>query len=251
MVASVSDAGADDLRRRFPGQADCIVTRRLGIAGLERSSRPSADGVLRLMSCSALVDVKRPLLLVDTVREVAARHTDVEWHHFGAGPLLDAVRQRCARELADVRVVLHGAVPNEVVLGHYREHPVDVFLNTSESEGVPVSMMEATSAGTPIVALRVGGVGEIVDDAVGRLLASDASAVSIAEAVIDVAARFADESVRTQVRETWRQRFSSEVNYTSFAAELADLSRCSTRSPQAVPARPPGSRRAHRRTPSR
>ncbi len=55
MVASVSEAGAQHLRRRYPSLGDRIVVRRLGIAGASRLAQASSDGVLRVVSCSSFL----------------------------------------------------------------------------------------------------------------------------------------------------------------------------------------------------
>jgi glycosyltransferase involved in cell wall biosynthesis len=47
----------------------------------------------------------------------------------------------------------------------------DVFLLTSVSEGIPLTLIEAMAAGVPVVATDVGGVGEMVDDGVTGCLA--------------------------------------------------------------------------------
>ena len=43
-------------------------------------------------------------------------------------------------------------------------------MNVSESEGIPVSIMEASSFGIPVIATNVGGVGEIVENGYNGLL---------------------------------------------------------------------------------
>jgi N-acetyl-alpha-D-glucosaminyl L-malate synthase BshA len=48
--------------------------------------------------------------------------------------------------------------------------PADVFVLSSSEESFGLSALEAMSCGTPVVATRVGGVSEVVDDRVSGLL---------------------------------------------------------------------------------
>ena len=46
----------------------------------------------------------------------------------------------------------------------------DIFTLASDYEGLPVALMEALAHGLPVVATRVGGVAETIDDSCGRLV---------------------------------------------------------------------------------
>jgi glycosyltransferase involved in cell wall biosynthesis len=57
----------------------------------------------------------------------------------------------------------------------------DVYVNCSVSEGVSLTILEAMAAGLPVVATRVGGTPEVVDDTCGMLIpARDAAALAAA-----------------------------------------------------------------------
>ena len=47
---------------------------------------------------------------------------------------------------------------------------LDVYINTSIHEGIPMSLLEAMSHGLPVVVTKVGGFPEIVDQGVNSYL---------------------------------------------------------------------------------
>jgi len=59
----------------------------------------------------------------------------------------------------------------------------DVFVLASRQEGLPVTLMEATSVGMPIVATAVGGVPQVVTDGVDGLIVPPGDPVALADAL--------------------------------------------------------------------
>jgi sugar transferase (PEP-CTERM/EpsH1 system associated) len=101
----------------------------------------------------------------------------------GDGPERPAIeRLRAEAGLAD-RVWLlgpRGDVPRLL-------RAADLFLLTSISEGIPLTVIEAMAAGLPVVATRVGGVPEVVDDGVTGLLAAAGDAGALAAHLVALA----------------------------------------------------------------
>lgn len=77
----------------------------------------------------------------------------------------------------------------------------DVFVLPSILEGLPNAILEAMSAGLPVVATRVGGVPEIVRDGVTGLLVEPAFAFQLADAMITLGT---DTARRTQMGQQGR-----------------------------------------------
>lgn len=223
-VLAVSQSGRDHLARLYPEQAERLGIARLGTADPARVSAASTDGVLRVLTCARLEEVKRPELMVRSLAALARHwpHQPVEWTHFGDGALAESVRDAAGRMLPNsVRWTLVGEVPNATVRGHYLSSPVDLLLSTSSSEGVPVSMMEAQSFGVPVVATAVGGVPEIVSPATGVLLPSDAEPDDFASAMksfVPPSDRTA--CMREAAREQWLARYRADENFPRFASML-------------------------------
>ena len=59
----------------------------------------------------------------------------------------------------------------------------DVFVLSSDSEGLPMSILEAMAAGLPVVASSVGGVSEIVEHGVTGLLVPPRNPASLADSI--------------------------------------------------------------------
>lgn len=163
----VSDDGAAFLvhTKGFPQQN--VSVQRLGVRLPPVVASSSADGVLRIVSCSNLIAVKRVHLIAEYVARIPFK---VEWVHFGDGQTRAVIEGIISRFDESKAAVLSGSVPNSDIYKHYAEHPVDVFINLSESEGVPVSIMEALAFGIPVIATKVGGTREIIDGTCGYLL---------------------------------------------------------------------------------
>ncbi len=216
VVASVSEHGANYLRERYPSVSDRIAVKRLGTMRAPAAKR-SDDDVLRIVSCSSLTHVKQPALLVRSIVELA-RHRSVRWDHFGNGPLRSVIDDHLREHATgSLDAVLHGQVPNAAVFEHYASQPVDVFLNCSISEGVPVSIMEAASAGIPIVATAVGGTSEIVQPVCGALIDPLSTPPQIAVAIEQL---LADPGSADKRVEFWADHYNAATNYQHFASWL-------------------------------
>ena len=217
VAAPCSRDGWEHLLRRDPESRTKLRVCRIGTVSAGLSSE-STDGILRIVSCSKLVPVKRVELLARALRHCTH---PIEWTHLGDGPLLDELRRAVERMPPHVRVSLRGWVASRAVLSSYVQQPIDLFVNVSASEGVPVSIMEALSAGIPVLATDVGGTREIVDDSVGRLLPADVTPEALARAIGELAA--SPPPVRRELRQNAYARYQRRCDARVLAQEVADL----------------------------
>jgi len=81
-------------------------------------------------------------------------------HIFGDGPQRPHIEQEIQRLGLAERVTLHGAIsrPHEALAS------IDVLVLPSDAEGFGLVLIEAMAAGVPVVATRVAGIQDVVDD---------------------------------------------------------------------------------------
>lgn len=228
-IAPDSAAGTDYLRSKYPQNAHKIAAALLGTDDPGFHTAASADGVVRIVSCAFLVSVKRIDLLVRGIASLAERNEGlfIEWTHFGDGPLMSDIRSLAASLLpSQVRWDFKGHVDTPTIYAWYREHPVDVFVNVSSSEGTPVSIMEAISCSIPVIATRVGGNQEITNDSLGQLIPANPEAQEIAMAIENVCLQpQRREALKMASRAQWEAHYNAEKNFSAFGSLLQNSHR--------------------------
>jgi len=129
-----------------------------------------------------LFEEKRVDVLVAAVPRVLARYPDVEFQIVGEGPC----RARLMDQARD-----GGVLPHVQFMCHRDDVPAilatsDVFVLSSESEASPNVIIEAMAAGLPVVASNVGGIPELVTEAVTGHLVPPADPNALASAILDL-----------------------------------------------------------------
>lgn len=114
----------------------------------------------------------------DVAVEAIARMTcPATLHVIGDGAERDTLDSRIASLGIGTRVRFHGALPNAGQL----VRAFDVLLLSSRTEGTPMVLLEAMTAGVPIVATAVGGVPDVLPDGAALLAPNeDTSALAAA-----------------------------------------------------------------------
>lgn len=217
----ISQNGVDYLEGQSGGKISNIEVARLGTSKPEGISQGSSDGVFRIVSCSYVVPVKRLELLVKSLAECKSR---IHWTHIGGGPGQNDL-EGLAKELPqNITYEFTGNMANDEIVPYYLDNPVDLFINVSASEGIPVSIMEAFSCGIPAIATDVGGTGEIVNESNGKLIPSDFEIEELAK-LLDYHTRLPlgkREVLRKAAFQTWNEMYNAETNYSEFAEKISD-----------------------------
>lgn len=180
-----------------------------------------------IVTCSSIIPVKRIDLLINAlaILDKKYRGKKIEWHHIGGGRSEKQIKRMAKNNLSQqVTYEFHGVLTNNEVLALYNNCSFDLFVNTSDSEGIPVSIMEALSASIPVVARNVGGISEIVNNRNGFLLDAMLTPEKLAEILLKI---IASEEVllikRKEAIDFWRKNFYADINYKKFVNILLEI----------------------------
>jgi len=111
-----------------------------------------------------LTQIKRPDRLIDLGRSLKASHPTAHLIIAGAGELLEDLTVKSERESLPI-TFLGWRIDIEVILS-----ASDIAVLCSDNEGIPLTLIQASQAGLPIVSTNVGSVSDIVLDGVTGLL---------------------------------------------------------------------------------
>ncbi len=228
MVFALSREAKTYLQQTYGAPPENIRISPLGVPLAGALARTSCAGFLHIVSVSFCLRVKRLDRIVDALLLFASRHqsTSMTWTHIGGGPLLDEIKALAGMKLAGMQnlaCTFTGELPNHAVRAYYLGVPVDMLVNASESEGVPVSIMEAMSAGVPVVAPDVGGVSSLVSDRCGVLLSPNPDEREIADAMDRVAFADGRDRLRANARKAIETGFDAARNYRDFVSSVVAI----------------------------
>ncbi|ORJ63404.1 hypothetical protein B5V00_00630 [Geothermobacter hydrogeniphilus] len=173
--------------------------------------------VVTLGSSGRLFPVKDYPLMVRVVKEIGAAEK-VRALLAGEGP----ERSRIERGIAEndlegaFRLVGHLDAMDDFYRG------LDIYLNTSVHEGIPMTILEAMAHGLPVIAPAVGGIPEIIEDGVEGFLVAERSPKKYAEKCLLL---IRDSRLRRRMGAAARQRVETCFSAAAMAAEYATLYR--------------------------
>ncbi|MFC4531698.1 glycosyltransferase [Sphaerisporangium dianthi] len=172
-LVTVGTRVRDDLLRNHIGRPEQYVVIPPGVGlrpvpdrAAARRSLGLPPGAPVVAYVGRLTQIKRPDRLVTVAREVLGHVPGCRFVICGGGDLREQV-EHDARSLPGAFDLLGWRADVETVYA-----AADVVLLTSDSEGTPLSLIEAGMAGRPVVATRVGSVAEVVRDGRTGLLAA-------------------------------------------------------------------------------
>jgi glycosyltransferase involved in cell wall biosynthesis len=133
----------------------------------------------------------------------------------GEGPLRELVMDY-TRLFANITYLGHLGKPS--VLNHMKRCKALIFPSIWY-EGFPITILEAFSTGTPVIASDIGGLSEIVEENINGLLFEPGNENELTERIMflcnDTAASV---QLGTNARKTYELKYTAEINYNNLMA---------------------------------
>jgi N-acetyl sugar amidotransferase len=220
----VSDFGVQYLKTKFKGLDSKVSCSRLGTPMFPVANPIQSDSHFHLVSCSSIIQLKRIDRIIHALKLLGDK--SIHWTHFGSGILEDKMKEEARINLSNLPNItweFKGNLSNSELIQFYQKTKVDLFINTSETEGIPVSIMEALSCSIPCMAPNVGGISEIVNEQVGHLLSSTPNELEISTTIRNFIEKDYETKtlMKNQAKELHAQLYCSKTNFSKFVSDIS------------------------------
>jgi glycosyltransferase involved in cell wall biosynthesis len=228
LVFFISEHGRKYFIEKTGYMSPRLIVSYLGVKTPESISFDSSDSeIFTIVSCSNLYPLKRVDLIIESLSVLNSRRK-IRWLHFGDGPLrtnLEDIAEIRLGSKENIGYEFKGQIPNSEIIKFYTNNKVDLFLNASSSEGIPVSIMEAQSFGTPVIATDTGGVSELVAPGTGFLLPVNFKPEDLAEKICLFLNMTEEEmkKIRNKAYENRKSKFDADKNYKEFIKKVNSI----------------------------
>lgn len=222
----ISKNGKVYLENKYPEYSSKFILARLGTRDYGIGPIKKDKSSFLIVSCSHIIPIKRVNKIIDGLALLTEKYSElpkIKWIHFGDGFDAEIIRDYAGEKLIKgITFQFTGNVPNVELIRFYQSTYVDLFINLSTVEGLPVSIMEAASFGIPVVATDVGGTREIIFDGVnGTLIDKDFKDDFLAAVLYEyVACKRNVVGYRMQARSVWENNYNNVINFENFCKSI-------------------------------
>lgn len=191
-VATVSEYNRSHLQAldAFPSNKIRIVLNGIDIDRYSPNGTPPWRP-FQILSVARLVEKKGHFHLIDACRRLAEAGLDFQCRIVGKGALRSRIHAAIKEAGLRDRVHLEGPKTQGEVLDYYHSSHLYVLPaivgSDGNREGLPVSIVEALSAGLPVVSTTVTGIPEVIEPGHNGFLVEPGDSEGLAEKIAHVA----------------------------------------------------------------
>lgn len=162
-------------------------------------------------------------IFLDVAVTLLKRYDNLRFHLCGRGLSEKDPLSRSVPTQFRGKFHFHGEID---AVGEFFEN-LDIYLSTSNSEGLPNAVMEAMAAGLPVVATEIGGVPELIEDGRSGYLATCGDVKQLASRCEEL---IRDDVVRKRMGQRAREQVAARYSTTNMTREfekvLEEVDKC-------------------------
>jgi colanic acid/amylovoran biosynthesis glycosyltransferase len=189
-IAVSADMAKDLIKMGAP--ADKVYTASCGIDTNEFPLLDISHSAKDFLFVGRFVEKKSPLSLVKAFKIVTEKYPDAHLWMVGTGPLFEDTKKLISQLALDNEITLTGVLKSAEIrelmkrMRAFVQHSVTA--TNGDKEGTPVTVLEASSSGLPVVSTRHSGIKEAVIDGNTGYLTDEYDIEGTAQNMIKLAA---------------------------------------------------------------
>ncbi|MCX6624242.1 MAG: glycosyltransferase family 4 protein, partial [Acidobacteria bacterium] len=216
MVISVSCFAAASLTSTLP--MDTVQVIYSGVTDLGGRSRRGPGAEFRIGMIGRIAPEKGLVDFVDAARRIAVNRQDVRFVVYGSERFSTGNYECTVRELAEGLPIEFRGWTDDVRSAF---HDLDILVAPSRSrDAAPRVVLEALSAGTPVVAYPSGGIPELIDDGLSGVLTDSATVPALVRSIEFLLER---PELMARISRTGREQWEKRFTLGRYRREVCDL----------------------------
>ncbi len=181
-----------------------------------RSDKKNKKGNIILLHVGSFKQQKNHMLLIEAFSLVAKEHSNIYLWLVGNGELRQFIENAVNKKRLNEKVTFLG-IRNDVAK---LLNKCNIFILSSDWEGMPLTILEAMASGKPVVSTAVGGVPELVKNGVTGLLVPPSNSRALAKAIIQLSN---NNILCSSMGEKGRKRVVEQFDISKTAKKYEDL----------------------------
>lgn len=220
----LSHSAAKYIIETYSVSNDIVAISRLGVDCGLKENIGTGKNELHILSLSYCAKVKRidKIIAALNIFSNCNPNITIHWSHIGDGAERANLESLAKSSLttSNIKFKFVGGISNQEVQNFLSENNIDILINSSEYEGVPVSIMEAMSYGISVIAPDVGGIKELLEARSCRLLSPDPNPNDISLAIEELLPISKQPENRALSQKRVQERYNRDKNYSDFISEI-------------------------------
>jgi glycosyltransferase involved in cell wall biosynthesis len=190
-IIAVSKGLQAPLAKEFGANKVIIIENGIDIGAVQAAIVPvdfrtQAPHACHIGIVGRLQSVKRADIFVAMAALLIQTQPDIDWrfHVIGDGPLYQPLQQQASELGINDRVTFHGHRGDSVAC----LAGLDALVMCSDHEGMPMTLLEAITVGTPVLAHAVGGMMDALENSERGILVTEHAAPAYASGLLELLA---------------------------------------------------------------